>query len=132
MTAISEPWAFGDAPSDTDSHSETIATLNADIQSLVTSKEIIRIAPVKAACDSVIAILMLVSVRFLGPFSLFQPLMGKHDQEETVEESSFVELARLCSRACHVLGAATQGREVDRLDDLSLKIDDFRRCVYIA
>ena len=132
MTAISEPWAFGDAPSDTDSHSETIATLNADIQSLVTSKEIIRIAPVKAAFDSVIAVLTLVSVRFLVPFSLFQPLMDKHDQQETTEESSFVELARLCSRVCHVLDAMTQGRELDRLGDLSLQIEDFRRCVDIA
>ena len=58
--------------------------------------------------------------------------MGKHDQQETMKESPFVELARLCSRACHVLEAMTQGREVDRLGHLSFKIEDFRRCVHIA
>ena len=84
----------------------------------------------KAAFYSVVAILTLVVVRFLVPFSLFQPLMGKHDQEETTKESSFMELSRLCSRACHVLDVATQGREVD-LGDLSLKIEDSRKCVDI-
>ena len=86
----------------------------------------------KAAFYSVVAILALVAVRFLVPFSLFQPLMGKHDQEETTKESSFMELSRLCSRACHVLDVATQGREVDHLGDLSLKIEDSRKCVDIA
>ena len=56
-----------------------IATLNADIQSLVTSKEITRTVSVKAAFDSAIAILTFVAVRFLVLFSLFQQLMGKHD-----------------------------------------------------
>ena len=67
MMVTPEHRAVGDAPSDIDSHSEMVATLNADIQSLVTSKEIIRTAPVKAAFDSVIAILTLVAVRFLVP-----------------------------------------------------------------
>ena len=132
MMVTPEHREVGDAPSDIDSHSGMVATLSTDIQSLVTSKEIIRTAPVKAAFDSVIAILTLVSVRFLVPFSLFQPLMGKHNQQETTEESSFVELARLCSRVCHVLDAMTQGRELDHLGDLSFKIEDFRRCIDIA
>ena len=49
-----------------------------------------------------------------------------------MEESPFVELARLCSRACHVLDVMTQGREVDRLGDLSLRIEGFKRCVGTA
>ena len=126
MMVTPEHREVGDAPSDIDSHSGMVAILNADIQSLVTSKEIIRTAPVKAAFCFVVVILTLVAVRFLVPFSLFQPLMGKHDQEDTMKESSFVELSRLCSRACHVLDVATQG------SDFSLKIEDSRKCVDIA
>jgi hypothetical protein len=35
-----------------------------------------------------------------------------------LEEASFVELARLCSRACHVLNVGIRGRDVDTIDGL--------------
>lgn len=49
-----------------------------------------------------------------------------------VEEVQFVELARLCSRACRVLETVTRGRDVDSIDDLGRKIQDLERCVSLA
>jgi len=47
-----------------------------------------------------------------------------------IEEESFVELAKTCVRACHVLKTATDGRDIDDLSGPSRrKIDDLGRCV---
>ena len=47
-----------------------------------------------------------------------------------VNEYSFVELARACVRACHVLKAVTEGRSADNLSSPSKKkIEDLGRCV---
>lgn len=47
------------------------ASLNADIQSLITSKDRIDTHPLKVVFESVVAILTLVRVRFLVQFSFF-------------------------------------------------------------
>ena len=47
-----------------------------------------------------------------------------------IKEESFLELARACVRTCHVLIAATKGRDADGLSDASEKqIEDLGRCV---
>ncbi|KAF9643932.1 kinase-like protein [Thelephora ganbajun] len=95
MTEL-EPWAVGDPPSDIDYHSATTAVLNAAIQSLTASKEIVQPNLVESVFESVLAILTLV-------------------REEMTEEDSFVELAKLCVRTCHILQAVTEGRDFDNL-----------------
>ena len=74
----------------------------------------------KVAFESVLDILTLVAVRFLAHSRYSHPLMGSNYQEDTTEESLFVGLAKLCSRACLVLDAVTRG-EADGLGELSHK-----------
>ncbi|KAF9789169.1 hypothetical protein BJ322DRAFT_524672 [Thelephora terrestris] len=91
-------------PPNADYHWATPVTLDADIKSFTTSKDTIVAAPLKDVFESVINILCLV-------------------KEKMAEESSFVELARLCSRACHALQA------VDGLAGFGEHIEGLRRCV---
>ncbi|KAF9643933.1 kinase-like protein [Thelephora ganbajun] len=86
-----EPWAVGDPP--------TIAVLNAGIESLTASKETVQPNLVKSVFESVIVILTLV-------------------RDEMIEEDSFVELAKLCVRTCHVLQTVIEGRDFDDLSGL--------------
>jgi len=47
-----------------------------------------------------------------------------------IEEESFVELAKTCVRACHVLKTATDGRDINDLSGPSRRqIEDLGRCV---
>lgn len=47
-----------------------------------------------------------------------------------IKEDSFVELAKTCIRACHMLKAATEGRGVENLNGPSKKgIEDLGRYV---
>ena len=47
-----------------------------------------------------------------------------------MEEDSFMELAKACVRACHVLKAVTDGRDVDNSSSPSRRqIEDLGRCV---
>jgi hypothetical protein len=47
-----------------------------------------------------------------------------------VDDDVYVELAKCCAGACHVLKTATEGRSVDSLSDSSKKqIEDLGRCV---
>ena len=47
-----------------------------------------------------------------------------------IDDDAYVELAKCCTRACHVLKTTTEGRSVDSLSDPSKKqIDDLGRCV---
>ena len=47
-----------------------------------------------------------------------------------IDDDAYVELATRCTRACHVLKTATEGRSVDSLSDPSKKqTEDLGRCV---
>jgi hypothetical protein len=47
-----------------------------------------------------------------------------------IDDEVYVELAKWCARACHVLKTATNGRSVDSLSDSSKKrAEDLGRCV---
>jgi len=46
-----------------------------------------------------------------------------------IEEDSFVELAKLCARTCHVLNPVTEGKDVDNFSGPTKQIEDLRRCV---
>ena len=47
-----------------------------------------------------------------------------------IEEEPFVELAKTCARACHMLKTATDGRDTDSLGGPSKRqIEDLGRCV---
>jgi hypothetical protein len=48
-----------------------------------------------------------------------------------IDDEAYVELAKWCTRACHVLKTATDGRSVDSLTDSSKKqADNLGRCVH--
>ena len=48
-------------------------------------------------------------------------------------EHPFVELAKDCVRACHILNTVTEDSDVDNLGDLNNEwIEDLRRCVNLA
>jgi hypothetical protein len=50
-----------------------------------------------------------------------------------IDDDAFVELAKCCTRTCHVLKTATEGRSVDSLSGPSKKrIEDLGRCVDLA
>ena len=50
-----------------------------------------------------------------------------------IDDDAYVELAKCCARACHVLKTATEGRSVDSLSDFSKKLaEDLGRCVDLA
>jgi hypothetical protein len=50
-----------------------------------------------------------------------------------IDDDAYVELAKCCARACHVLKTATEGRSVDSLGDSSKKlVEDLGRCVGLA
>ncbi|KAF9642586.1 kinase-like protein [Thelephora ganbajun] len=107
-----EPWTVDDPPPDIDYHSATTAVLNAAIQSLTTSKEIVQPNLVKSVFDSALAILTLV-------------------RDEMIEEDSFTELAKLCIRTCHVLQTVTEGRDFDDLSGLIRRqIEDLGRNIH--
>ena len=47
-----------------------------------------------------------------------------------IDDDVYVELAKYCTRACHVLKTATEGRSVGSLSDSSKKqTEDLERCV---
>ncbi|KAF9642627.1 hypothetical protein BDM02DRAFT_2008189 [Thelephora ganbajun] len=94
-----------------DYHSATTAVLNAAIQSLTASKEMAENNLMKTIFESVLTILILV-------------------RDEMIEEDSFVELAKLCVKACHVLQAVTEGRDFDDLSGhIRQQIEDLERTI---
>ena len=65
-----KPWTMDNIRSGVETHSMTIAALNADIQTLTAAKDSIEIAPLKIAFGSVIDVLGLTRVRVsFCPFS---------------------------------------------------------------
>ncbi|KAF9780769.1 hypothetical protein BJ322DRAFT_280487 [Thelephora terrestris] len=84
--ATSESRGVRYTTSKTDSHSAATVALNSDIKSLTISKGTVEPTLAKDLYDPVIAILTFV-------------------RDELIEEDSFVKLADLCSRTCHVLEA---------------------------
>jgi len=71
-----EPWAVDDTPPNSEYNTATTAMLNTDIETLTASKDTVKATPVKAVFESVIAILTLVRVRLLVPFSFSRLLIG--------------------------------------------------------
>jgi len=65
-----------DAASDAKSDSVTTAMFNAHIETLTTSKDMVKATLVKEVFESVIAILTLVRVRLLALFPFLHPLIG--------------------------------------------------------
>ena len=117
--------AVGNATPNLEPNSTTTTVLNTDIETLSTAKNTVRVAPVKEASDSAIAILTFVRVRIpvLLPF-LYAHLL-QHEQNEMINDDALVELARYCARMCHVLGDVTQGMVTDSLGGPSkMAIDD--------
>ena len=70
MTTL-ESWVDDGKPPNIAHHLAATAALNADIQSLITSKDKIDTHPLKAVFKSVVAILTLVRVNFLVQFPRF-------------------------------------------------------------
>jgi len=110
-----EPWAVGDTSSNVGSRSATTAVLNAGIESLAVTKDTLGIIPVKAVFESVIGILNIVRVRVPAPSSFLLLIFRRHNQDEMIDDDAFVELAKCCVRACHVLKTTTEGRGMDSL-----------------
>ena len=91
MMVTPEPQAVGDAPSKTNTHSEMISTLNADIQPLAT--DIRGDHHNRPQEGRVLFCCCYPNARrgkISGPVLAFQLLMGKHDQGETMKEGSFI------------------------------------------
>jgi len=65
--ATSESWAIGDTRTNIVPHLSTAAVLNAGIETLTVTKNVVEISTVKVVFESVIAILTFVRVRVLDP-----------------------------------------------------------------
>ena len=91
--ATFKPWEIGNTLHNVGSHSA--AALNADIVTLTAAKGTLEIIPVKVLFESVIVILGLirVSIIILSHFFYSCPRYG---QDEMVDDSAFVELAKYC------------------------------------
>jgi len=102
-------------PHNIDPHSETAAALNAGLESLTAAKDTLEIIPGRMVFESAIAILGLVRVRVLRSVPFIVLISRQHNQDEMIDDVAFVELAKYCVRACHVLKAVTERRGVDGL-----------------
>ena len=122
-------WAVCDATLNSGSNSETIAVLDADIETLTATKNTVKITLVKAAFESAVVILTVVRV---SPCSVpfFVPAHQQRDQNEMIDNDALVELAKYCVKMCHMLKGVTQGMDANRLSGPSEKvIEDFGRYV---
>ena len=115
-----EPSAVGDTSPNIEQCSTTTAVLNADIESLTAFKDDIEAAPVRAVFESITVFLTLVRVGIPCSLPALTPTNRRRDQDG-MKDSPFVELAKDCVRACHVLKSVTEPSEK--------QIEDLERCV---
>ena len=94
--------------------------MNTDIVTLTAAKGTLEIIPVKVLFESVIVILGLIRVSIIV-LSHFFYSCPRYGQDKMVDDSAFVELAKYCVRACHMLKTVTEGRDVDSLNRLAKK-----------
>jgi len=74
--ATSEPWAIGDTRTNIEPHLSTVAVLNAGIETLTVTKNVVEISTVRVVFESVVAILTFVRVRVPDPPPSSYPLIN--------------------------------------------------------
>jgi len=110
------PWAVGDTFPNVGSHPTATAALNADIRILTAANDTLEIIPVKVFFESAIVVPGLIRVRVSCSTTVLLLISRRYSQDKTVGDDEFVELAKYCVRACHVLRTATEGWGMDSLN----------------
>ena len=102
-----------------ESKENTISTLNAAIEGLNLTKEILSITPAKAVCGSVSAVLAMIRVR---PLPVHVDRCGLiRTQDSMINEGDYFELGLACAGVCTALGRGMNGKE---LDDFSQSVSE--------
>ena len=96
-----------------------LSSLNAAIEALNLTKEVLSITPAKAVCGSVGVILAMIRVR-LSLIRVDRCRLNR-GQDSMINETDYVELGFACSDICTALGRGMDGK---KLDDLSQSVSD--------